>query len=91
MGIGAATCADYAKGYQENPALIKSEMVTWSLGYLTAMNAMAYGQTGKWKNLDPLTPNTIISAANNYCADNPLRSWSEGIYIFFNSLKNIEE
>src|SRR5690606_12429635 len=71
MGLGVTTCGEFAKAYQINPADAEFVYFSWAQGYMSGLNTVVYGLTGKVIDLSAMPTSDQQSAIRQYCNAHP--------------------
>jgi hypothetical protein len=85
QGPGATSCAEFAKMYQADPVHIETIFFTWAQGYMSALNMIVLADHRPAREL---AGNVVDQkrALRNYCADNPLKNYMDGVVEFYGKL-----
>lgn len=85
QGFGATPCAEFARLYRLDPALTENQYYYWAQGYMSGLNIMSKGSGGRMRELAGVTADHH-RAIRNYCADNPLKNYMDGVLELFGKL-----
>lgn len=85
QGIGATSCAQFAKAYQADPQGASDLYFAWAQGLMSGLNManLAAKRPAKELGVRVSDQEQQIKA---YCADNPLRTYMDAILDLFKSL-----
>jgi hypothetical protein len=88
MGMGARTCSEFAKDYQESPQAAETLYVHWALGFMSGINQ---NRATTRKNLDGITSDDKEAFIRRYCNDHPLVYYYEAVRELYSTLPDLKE
>jgi hypothetical protein len=89
MGIGAKTCAVFAKDYQLNPQ-IENIYTTWAEGFMSGANMMVTVMGGASTDVEAMSLSDQQQFLRSFCQENPLSQYLEGVLALMKKLPKIK-
>lgn len=84
-GVGTQSCGEFANLYKQNPKLVETAAVVWSLGFMSGMNAQAGLDRKRTKNIK-LARDALPQLLRSQCDSRPLVSLFEIVFEYYLSL-----
>jgi hypothetical protein len=80
-GAGVTSCAEFSKSYQATPKITEDYYFSWTMGFLSGMNASPYlsGKPESVKRLNALSAEDAKRFLRLYCHRNPLAEYGEAV------------
>jgi hypothetical protein len=86
MGIGLATCAQFAKAYEDSPKAAESFWFNWGQGYMSGLNVNQQRTTGKSQDLRAWSIDDQKKTIRNYCDIHPLETYEYAVLYLYQQL-----
>ncbi|MGY0574038.1 hypothetical protein ACTGJ9_025660 [Bradyrhizobium sp. RDM12] len=86
QGLGATSCAEFAKMYQSDPKNMELYFFTWAQGYMSGLNMGLLANKQEAKELGAETNDQAL-ALRTYCADNPLKTYMDAVLNLWKTLR----
>ena len=85
QGVGATSCAEFARMYRNSPEYTELVFFSWGQGYMSGLNISAMGQGFLARDLagDMAQQQQEI---RRYCADNPLKNYKDAVFDLYGKL-----
>lgn len=86
QGLGATSCAEFAKMYQSDPKNMELMFFTWAQGFLSGINMglLANKQEARELAGEMRDQNLALRA---YCAENPLKTYMDAVLQLWGTLR----
>jgi hypothetical protein len=79
---GVSSCAEFAQLYKGSPEYTELVFFSWGQGYMSGLNISAMGQGFLARDLAGDTSQQK-QEIRRYCADNPLKNYSDAVFDFY--------
>jgi hypothetical protein len=86
LGIGAATCAEFAAAYKQTPELTEAVYYTWAQGFMTGQNSIAFKNKEKVFDFEHLNQNDQKFFLRSFCDQHPLAIFVQAVLDLINRL-----
>lgn len=86
QGLGATSCAEFAKMYQSNPKTIEDIYFAWAQGFMSGMNMGLMANKQEPRELAGETRDQA-QIIRTFCADNPLKTYMDAVLQLWTTLK----
>lgn len=86
MGVGTATCAQFAQQFTKNPSLAEAMFFSWAQGYMSGLNELYWRQTHRTKNMQSITLVDQKARLRTYCAEHPSAIFMTAVTTLFLSM-----
>lgn len=93
IGVGIASCTDFANDYKKNPALTDLVYYSWFTGFMTGMNS-ALGSSERpelVRNVAAKSGDTMKRDLRQYCNDHPLSDYAHAALSVMSDLPILNE
>ena len=78
-GLGAQTCTEYLKFYQQNPQMTDVNFGTWMQGYMSGMNVATQYNNNTYRNLATYSLPSMNKWMRQYCSQHPRDTFMTGV------------
>jgi hypothetical protein len=78
-GLGAQTCTEYLKFYQQNPQMTDVNFGTWMQGYMSGMNVATQYNNNTYRNLASYSLDGMNKWMRHYCNQHPQDRFMTGV------------
>jgi hypothetical protein len=85
QGAGAVSCAEFARMYQGDPVHVEDAFFSWAQGFMSGINLAAVTTQRPTRDLAGVATDQR-RALRTYCANNPLRTYVDGVTEFYAKL-----
>ncbi len=86
QGMGASSCAKFAKMYQGDPENMEIMFFTWAQGFMSGLNLASSAAGGFERELGGSTTDQE-SAIRIYCSTNPLKTYMDAVVNLYGTLR----
>ena len=85
IGVGARSCSEFSADYSNSTEIAELAYISWMQGYLTGVNIFLTASSEDALDLHPGKKDSdwFFSYVREFCADNPLRDFSDGVIQLF--------
>jgi hypothetical protein len=84
MGIGVATCGEFAQDYRRNPSQAEIDYFNWAQGYMSGANVR--GDFNLEHNLSAWFLDQQREFLRRYCNEHPLANYYSAVIELYGSL-----
>lgn len=91
MGMGTATCAEYAQEYRKAPKQIEMLFFSWAQGYLSGINTGHIADHKPTADLASISTDDQESRIRSYCDQHPLLTYAQAVLVLYYSLPQDKE
>jgi len=91
MGAGTQTCAEFADFSKSDPALAERVFYAWAQGFLSGLNLGNQNSGHARRDLAASDTDSQKLFLRQYCADNPLKTYTQGILALYLTLPELKE
>jgi hypothetical protein len=85
-GLGANTCAIFARAYAQEPKYWEDGYLTWAEGMMTGMNLLLDGMHERTRNFAGMSIDDQKAFLRNYCDTHPLKPYVAAVSELFVAL-----
>lgn len=79
MGVGTATCGDFAREYQQIGTQLEATYFAWAQGFMSAVNIAKMRQSSSFKDLHAWSVDQEEAHIRGYCDQHPLGDYEDAV------------
>lgn len=87
MGAGAASCAEFAKAYQQDPEHMERLFLSWTQGFMSGLNEPLFSRKAA-TNLNAWSIEKQKLILRLYCNDHPLDLYVGAVFHLYNQMRH---
>ena len=88
-GVGAATCAQFAQDYKENPDETEAVYISWAYGMMTGLNLVKGTRRETIIDLSSKTIKEAESFLRHFCDEYPLKEYEDGVIELYGQFNKV--